>query len=380
MTIPRPDHVVVVVEEDHSYSQILGSTPAPLPLLPLVPRDLLDSTSYIRSLAARGASLTQIHSVGHPNNVTYQALFSGFQAGSAPLPYTAPNLASELNAAGLSFGGYAESLPHTGYLGGDVGNYKQGHNPWVSFSNVPPSQDLPFSRFPSDFSTLPTISYVVPNLQDNMHSGLISDADQWLHDNISAYAQWAMSHNSLLIVTWDESHEKGNQIPTIFYGPMIEPGNFGERVTQLNLLRTLEDMYGLPPTGQAAQASPITDVFGSGGLTEPFEDAVLKARPRAGNGRASITGKVVNSSGHRLSHWWVYLDANHDGALEPGEQLVRTDSIGRFKFNHLSAGSYDVRAISQSGYVQTSPASGVDSVILTAHQHVGGITFSEQLI
>lgn len=377
--MPRPDHVVVVVEEDHSYDQILGVQPI-MPLLPSVPVNLLDTAPYIRQLAAHSASLTQIHSVGHPNAVTYQALFSGLKTPGVALPYTAPNLASELNAAGLSFGGYSESLPHTGYSGYDVGDYKLGHNPWAAFSNVPGSENMPFSRFPSDYSKLPTVSYVVPNLQNNMHSGYVSTADQWLHDNIGGYAKWAMSHNSLLIVTWDESHQTGNQVPTFFYGPMIEPGNYGQRVTQLNLLRTLEDMYGLAPTGQAAQATAISDVFGSGGLSESFEDAVIKARPHGGSGHASIHGKVVSTTGRPLSRWWVYLDANNDGVLEPGEQVLRTDSHGRFTFRHLSAGTYDVRVVPQNGLVQTSPANGVQQIPLTTGQHVSGILFSEQPI
>src|SRR5690348_12997342 len=118
--IPRPDHVVVVVEEDHSYNQILGST-APVSLLPSVPVTLLNTAPWLRQLAATGASLTQMHSIGHPNHVTYSALFGGLKTAGLTQPYDAPNLASELNAAGLSFGGYAESLPHAGFSGYDVG-------------------------------------------------------------------------------------------------------------------------------------------------------------------------------------------------------------------------------------------------------------------
>lgn len=162
--IPRPDHVVVVVEEDHSYNQILGTT-VPQPVMPGVPIALLNGAPYIRQLAAGGASLTQMHSIGHPNHVTYSALFAGLNTAGLAQPYDAPNLASDLNAAGLSFGGYAESLPHAGYLGDDVGDYKRDHVPWVTFSNVPGSEDMPFSRFPADFATLPTVSFVIPNLQ-----------------------------------------------------------------------------------------------------------------------------------------------------------------------------------------------------------------------
>src|SRR5437764_1174297 len=90
----------------------------------------------------------------------------------------------------------ASLLPRPGYVGGDVGLYKRNHVPWVDFSNVPASENMPFSRFPSDFSNLPTASFVVPNLEHDMHSGTISAADAWLKQNIGDYARWAMHHNS----------------------------------------------------------------------------------------------------------------------------------------------------------------------------------------
>ena len=377
--IPRPDHVVVVVEEDHSYNQILGARTLQ-PLLPSVPVTLLAGAPYIQQLAANGASLTQMHSIGNQNHIDYPALFAGLDTTRLKQPYDAPNLATELGAAGLSLAGYSESLPHAGYWGYDVGDYKHDHNPLVYFSNVPASDNLPFSKFPSDFSKLPTVSFVIPNLQHDMHSGLVSTADQWLQKNIGPYADWAMSHNSLLIVTWDESHETGDQIPTIFYGPMIESGTDAQRANQFNLVHTIEDMYGLAPTNQAAQAAPLAGVFGTGGLTEPFEDAVLKARPRSRGDRVSLSGRVIGPKGKGLPGWWVYLDTNHDGALQPGEPIVLTGHGGRFRFKGLPADTYDARVVPQSGFAPTSPTDAVLHITIAAKQHIGGVLFSEQLV
>ena len=95
-----------------------------------------------------------------------------------------------------------------------------------------------------------------------MHSGSVEDADQWLQDNVGAYAKWAAAHNSLLIVTWDEDNGASrNHIPTIFSGAHIRPGQYAELVTHDRILRTLEDMFALPPAGNSALVSPITDVF-----------------------------------------------------------------------------------------------------------------------
>jgi len=259
--LPRPDHVVVLLEEDHSYNELFGTPQFPLEIWPVLAPGPVAQAPYLAGLAQSGAVFTNAHSIGTHNIIDYNAIFSGFlPKGTDKPPFTAPNIASELNAAGLSFGGYSEGLPHTGYTGGGVGLYTRAHNPWVDFANVPASENLPFTKFRS-YAALPTVSYVVPNEDDNMHSGQIYEADNWYHNNIAPYAAWAMKHNSLLIVTWDESHQGDDQIPVIFFGPMVKPGKYTQHITQSNILRTLEDMYGLAPTGRSAQTPPITNIF-----------------------------------------------------------------------------------------------------------------------
>src|SRR5205085_5021253 len=103
------------------------------------------------------------------------------------------------------------------------GGYAKKHNPWVDFTNVPTTDNLPLTAMPTDFSQLPTISFVIPTDSHNMHSGSAPTADSWLKRHLGAYATWAQTHNSLLIVTWDEDDgSSANHIPTIFYGPMVK--------------------------------------------------------------------------------------------------------------------------------------------------------------
>ncbi|WP_336786441.1 alkaline phosphatase family protein [Paenibacillus sp. MMO-177] len=68
---------------------------------------------------------------------------------------------------GYTFAGYSEGLPNTGYNGpyNLKTGYARKHNPWVNFTNVPASLNKPFTDFPSDFSMLPTVSFVIPNLE-----------------------------------------------------------------------------------------------------------------------------------------------------------------------------------------------------------------------
>lgn len=134
-------------------------------------------------------------------------------------------------------------------------------------NQMPPAVNQPFTSFPSDFTKLPTVSIVVPNVQDDMHDGTVQQADAWLKNNLDTYAQWAKANNSLLIVTWDEDDETNpssnpaNHIPTIFFGQMVQPGSYSEPINDYNILRTVEDMYNLPHAGASATATPITDIW-----------------------------------------------------------------------------------------------------------------------
>lgn len=249
--LPRPDHVVVVVMENKQYSSIIGNASAP----------------YINHLASDGASFTRSHAVAHPSQPNYLALFSGSTQGiedsSCPHTFTGPNLASELTAAGLTFAGYSESMPHDGYTGCDAGDYARKHNPWVNFTNVPATDNRTLASLPGDYTELPTVSFVIPNLANDMHDGTVAQGDAWLRTHINGYAQWATTHNSELVVTWDEDDNDtaANQIPTVIVGAHVRPGAYDEPITHYNVLRTLEDLYRLPHAGQSASAAPISDVF-----------------------------------------------------------------------------------------------------------------------
>lgn len=248
--LPRPDHVVVVVMENHAYSDIVGRRSAP----------------YLNGLAAQGASFTQSFAVAHPSEPNYLALFSGSVQGvtddSCPHTFSGANLGRELIAAGKSFAGYSESMPSDGYTGCSSGTYARKHNPWVNFTNVAPSSNLTFSRFPADYARLPTVSFVIPNLCDDMHNCPVATGDTWLRDNIDGYARWARSNKSLLVVTWDEDDNgHDNRIPTIVVGDGVKTGSFSEKINHYDVLRTIEDMYGVPRAGASASATPITDIW-----------------------------------------------------------------------------------------------------------------------
>lgn len=95
-----------------------------------------------------------------------------------------------------------------------------------------------------------------------MHDGTIAEADQWLKKYLHSYVQWTQTHNSLFVVTWDEDdRSQDNKIPTFLIGPMVKKGNFNGEVNHFNLLRTIEDIYGLAHAGAAKTSEPITGIW-----------------------------------------------------------------------------------------------------------------------
>ncbi|MFD4530932.1 alkaline phosphatase family protein [Kitasatospora sp. NPDC058397] len=252
--LPAPDHIVVVVMENHAYNQVVGSSSAP----------------YLNSLATGGANLTQSFGITHPSQPNYYALFSGSTQGVTDDSCVSvgalqgPNLASEVTAAGRTWASYNETLPAQGSTTCSSGKYAQKHNPWFGFGNVPLNSARTFAQFPTDYTTLPNVSFVVPNLCSDMHDCSVGTGDTWIKNNLGAYATWAKSHNSLLVVTFDEDNRlAGNRIPTVFYGAHVTPGSTSAATyNHYNVLRTLEDLAGATThAGNAANAADITGIW-----------------------------------------------------------------------------------------------------------------------
>jgi hypothetical protein len=235
-TVPAPEHVVVVVLENHSFAQIIGGEEAP----------------FLGDIARRGATFTRSFAVAHPSQPNYFALYSGSTWGFADNGIhvvDAPTLATDLHRAGKSFAGFVEP------------GSPRRHNPWESFvANAGFAARM--RDFPSDFSRLPTVAFVVPNLEHDMHDGSVAAADAWLRRQLGAYAAWCGQNDGLLIVTFDEDDGRAhNHIPTVFFGRSVRPGQYDRTIDHYTVLRTIEAMYGLPPLGESARREPIVDVW-----------------------------------------------------------------------------------------------------------------------
>lgn len=236
--LPSPDHVVVVMMENHSFDQILSGGGS--------------QTAFLRRLAAQGANFTNAFAITHPSEPNYFALFSGSTQGirdDGNHSYNVPTLAGALVAAHKSFIGYIEA------------GSPRKHNPWESFADSQ-GVEQSLAQFPTDFDNLPTVSFVIPDLDDDMHDGTVEQGDTWVSQHLAAYAAWAQTHNSLLIVTFDEDDDgPQNRIPTIFVGEHVQPGRYAQRINHYTVLRTILAMYGLQPLAKSADETPITGIW-----------------------------------------------------------------------------------------------------------------------
>jgi len=271
-TLPRPDHIVVLFEENYAYSQIIGSSSAP----------------HINALCAdtNAAVFTQFFAIEHPSQPNYLDVFSGQNQGitsddlPTTYPWTTPNLGAEILAVGKTFTTYSEDLPSVGYEGATYtsggANYARKHNPCSNWFGTGTNQfsstaSQPWTAFPTNYSTLPTVSFVVPNMTNDMHDYTcaslpcpesIALGDTWMYNNLDSLKKWSLANNTLYIIVYDEDDDyHGNNIPVIFYGPMVKGGTYSENVNLYNLLRTIEDIYGTTHAGNAATASPLTDCW-----------------------------------------------------------------------------------------------------------------------
>jgi hypothetical protein len=334
--LPSYDHVVIVIEENHSLNQVIGSANAP----------------YINSLATNGSSFTNMFAITHPSQPNYLHFFSGASQGVTGdgVPGTFPfgagtsNLGGALLNAGKTFTGYSETMPDVGFNGGSFGGgsgYMRKHNPWVNWQSdtptgfqLPATTNQPFTAFPTDYSTLPNLSIVVPNEANDMHDGTVAQGDTWLQNNLSAYATWAKANNSLLIVTFDEDESASrNRIPTVFYGANVVTGQNTATWTLHNLLRTIEDTYGTTHSGAAANVKPI---IGSFATDMPI---VIRGFQKGAGGYTSAKDTYIDSSAGSTNF-------NHGGDSEvwvdgsPSQQgLIRFDNIVGSGATQVSSGT-----------------------------------------
>ena len=274
-SVPQVQHVVVVTLENANYGDVIGTQNMP----------------YLNSLMAKGSLVAKYYANTHPSLPNYFIMTTGLALtnnDSFSDTVTTDNVARELTAASKTWKVYADSLPSTGYLGGDSGSYLQHHNPFVYFSDVKQSATLtanivPFTGLASDISanTLPNYAFVVPNAQDDAHSctdGSVIDctlssrlqhSDTWLQTNIAPLlSDPAFQSNGLLIILFDESADDitngGGHVAALMVGTHVKVGYMGntQSYDHRSLLSLTMKALGVANIPNGADAAPqMTEFF-----------------------------------------------------------------------------------------------------------------------
>src|SRR6185437_5649919 len=209
--IPAVDHVFLVMEENHGFSQVIGSAAMP----------------YFNSLAAQHALATQYFANAHPSIGNYFMLTTGnIETNDDAFTGTIAddNMVRALLSSGKTWKIYAQSLPSIGYLGPDVYPYLRHHNPFSFFSDVVNStvqtaNIVPFTQLSADLTAgvVPNLAFLLPNAENDAHdcptggslcpdSDKLVAADNWLKSNLDPLINSPALANSVFIVVFDEAN------------------------------------------------------------------------------------------------------------------------------------------------------------------------------
>ena len=315
--VPSSAHVVVVLEENHSYASVIGNSAMP----------------YLNSLGSQNALATQYFANTHPSIGNYFMLTTGqiiTNDDSFTGTVTADNIVRHLLSAGKTWKSYAESLPSVGYTGGDSGAYLKHHNPFSYFSDVVNSSVqklnlVPFSQFAADLNNnqLPELSFVVPNVNDDAHNGTLQQADSWLQQNIAPlFNNAAFQKDGILIVVFDESFDTdtangGGHVAAVVAGPLAKKGSQSSTLYQhQNLLRTVLNALGAGSyPGTAASAVAMADMFGSsstppspGGCTASNTGVTICSPKAASTDSSPVNFQAAARSGNPITAMQIYID------------------------------------------------------------------------
>ena len=335
------DHIFYIMMENHGNKEILGNTA---------------DAPYINSLAQRYNVATKYYGVTHPSLPNYLAAISGsFQgiwddcaagatvtcapqefgpdsgytggkelltpaeiasATKQPHWFGGQNIVDQLETHGLSWKGYMQSMPSTGFTGAaspviggkPVQLYVEKHNPFEYFSDIRNNparmqKIVPFSQFGLDLAnnTVPNFVWISPDTCNDMHGiapasaqllgipacgypksgldhGAIQLGDDFVQSTVAEIqASKAWTKKSAIVLVWDENDYTGDSgcchSPTGVNGVtlggadapfiVIPSKDTGDHIVDAttaynhySLLATIEKLWGL---GYLANAKGFSD-------------------------------------------------------------------------------------------------------------------------
>jgi len=387
---PSYNHVFLILDENLSYSQVIGSQDAP----------------EINALATDYGIASHYTGVGDPSEPNYVGMLGGSTFGiSDDNPYfwpghtvSQPNLLSQLEGAGLTWKAYLQGIPYAGYRGycypakclgiPDADSlYRAKHNGIVNFAGMQTpaeyAKQVPFTQLATDLASgnVPNLSYIIPDECHDVHgappfctdNGKAGSVDQnWLIatgdalvgnvvNEITSSPVWEAGNNAI-VVTSDEGNNTNQTVATVVitsHGPRGIKDSAG--YDHYSLLASLEDAFGLGCLQNACAATPMAPLFQvTGSTTVPTLPPAFVPPPN-GNNSISAMGSPVKGSKASLN-------------CASGWQQVPSPSIGSLDNNLASvsaASPSDAWAVGDY-YTAANP-----NVLVNMAEHWDGSTWSE---
>ena len=272
----------------------------------------------------------------------------------------APNLMSQLEAAGLSWQGYFQGMPYAGYRGycfparcngipdSDT-QYVSKHNGIPNFTDMQTPQAFarmtPYPQLASDLSSghVANFSYIVPDECDDMHGAppwcvdsgpffktddnyLVATGDAFVGqtvNEITGSPVWKKGNNAI-VVTFDEGNFATDRIVAIVIANHGPRGlSDGTLYNHYSLLASLQDAFGFGCLLESCAATPMTPLFALGPETSTPKLPPPITPPPDGANKVSATGSPVSGRHVSLS-----------GAEE--WQLVASPSLSKLDNNLAS--------------------------------------------
>lgn len=199
------------------------------------------------------------------------------------------HLVTQLSAAGVPWMSYQEGIAAGKCPISSTGNYAAKHDPFVFFQDVsgtPPSatnagciaHHAPYSQLAADLAggQLTGFVFITPDLCHDMHGALncpsgtgsssnIRAGDTWLAAELPRIIEYANAHDGVIFLTWDEGNST-NIIPFLALGSHVIAGTSATMYTHSSLLKTIEEIFGVPVLASVTSANDFADMFEPGTL------------------------------------------------------------------------------------------------------------------
>ena len=259
--VPSAQHVVLVIDENSSYSAVLGNMP------------WLVSKGNAYGYATHWTAAT------HPSLPNYLALAGGSTYGvtddNAPSSHkiSGQSIFGQALAAGKKAKVYADGMPSNCALTNGGTRYAVKHNPWAYYSstterNACKTYDVPVTKLQTDITngTLPNAGMVIPNLCNDAHDCSLGTADSWFKAKMTAIMagpDWKAGRLAVVLTADEDDRNSGNRVLTVVIHPSQHNHVVSTSLTHYSLTRLYSQVLGRTTYLRSAASAPnMASAFG----------------------------------------------------------------------------------------------------------------------